>query len=71
MGVGKITHTRVPYNTLKVTNALGEVCVIRDGLHHLQSCAIRSLAAHLAKNFAVHQLAVYQCSAIEGAVTQV
>lgn len=49
MGVGEITHTRVPYNTLKVTNALGKVCVIRDGLHHLQSCAIRSLAAHLEK----------------------
>ena len=39
----------IPYNTLKVTNALGKVCVIRDGLHHLQSRAIRSLAAHLAK----------------------
>jgi hypothetical protein len=49
MGVKEITHTRVPYNTLKVTNALGKICVKREGLHHLPSCAIRSLAAHLAK----------------------
>jgi len=70
MWVNEITHKRVSCNTLKVTNTLGKVCVICEGLHHLQSCVIRSLAAHLAKlrgTSAGHVPSL----AIEWAVTQV